>query len=71
MNDNTLHHFMLLHHYTEDKNFFDVTCYPEVMELNRETDAHSPSINIPGGLIFGRKLVTTAFVSAIHPSTMS
>ena len=33
------------------------------MELERVTDAYSDPIDIPGGLIFGHEIVTTAYVS--------
>lgn len=36
--------------------------FPGVMELERVTDAYSDPIDIPGGLIFGHEIVTTAYV---------
>lgn len=35
------------------------------MELERVIDAYSYPINIPGGLIFGHEIVTTAYVSIL------
>lgn len=50
----------------EGNFLIDLSGFPEVMELNSEIDGSSPPINIPGGLIFGRDIVNTAYVSVIH-----
>ncbi len=43
--------------------FVDLQNFPGVMELKRETDAHSDPIFIPRGLLFGNKRVASAYVS--------
>ena len=57
---------MPMHTDTEDKVLVDLKSFPGVMELERVVDAYSDPINIPGGLIFGHKIVNTAYVSVFQ-----
>ncbi len=43
--------------------FVDLQNFPGVVELNREADAHSDPIFIRNGLLFGKRRVTSAYVS--------
>ena len=43
--------------------YFDLENFPGVAELRREKDANSDPIIIPLGLLFGDRIVTTAYVS--------
>ena len=52
----------------EDKVLIDLKSFPGVMELERVVDAYSDPIDIPEGIIFGREIVNTAYVSVFHPS---
>ena len=45
--------------------YFDLEDFPGVEELRREKDANSEPISIPLGLLFGDRIVTTAYVSTI------
>ena len=45
--------------------YFDLEGFPGVEELRREKDANSEPISIPLGLLFGDRIVTTAYVSTI------
>ena len=44
--------------------YFDLESFPGVEELRREKDTNSEPINIPLGLLFGDRIVTTAYVSS-------
>ena len=47
--------------------FFNLTNLPSVKELSKDTiDSSSDPINIPDGLIFGDRVVTSAYVSKIN-----
>ena len=50
----------------DSNDLVDLKSFPTVMELERVIDAHSGPIEIPGGLIFGSEIVTTAYVSTIY-----
>ena len=64
---------MLFYHYSgpdvhvvevpEFVPYFDLEGFPGVEELKREKDANSEPISIPRGILFGNRIVTTAFVS--------
>ena len=56
--------------HAEDKVPFDLKSFPGVTELEKVTDTYSSPINIPGGLMFGKQTVNTAYVSAMHSSVM-
>ena len=45
--------------------YFDLESFPGVAELRREKDANSQPINIPLGLLFGDRIVATAYVSTL------
>ena len=45
--------------------YFDLEGFPGVEELRREKDANSEPISIPLGLLFGDRIVTTAYVSSL------
>ena len=45
--------------------YFDLEGFPGVAELRRVKDANSEPINIPLGLLFGDRIVTTAYVSTL------
>ena len=45
--------------------FVDSINFTGMMELRRENDVHSDPITIPRGFLFGRKRVTSAYVSAL------
>ena len=46
--------------------YFGLENFPGVAELRREKDANSDPINIPLGLLFGDRIVTTAYVSSSY-----
>ena len=47
--------------------FFDLTVFPGVMELDTtQVDVTSDPINIPDGLIFGDRIVTSVYVSLMY-----
>ena len=46
--------------------YFDLESFPGVVDLRRVKDANSEPINIPLGLLFGDRVVTTAYVRIIH-----
>ena len=48
--------------------FYDLTAIPELKELPRIEDSHSPPIFVPDGLIYGDEIVTRIYVSAFNPS---
>ena len=50
--------------------YFDLEDFPGVEELRREKDANSESISIPLGLLFGDRIVTAAYVSALVDCTI-
>ena len=50
--------------------YFDLESFPGVAELRREKDANSEPISIPLGLLFGDRIVTTAYVSTLVHCTM-
>jgi len=43
--------------------YFDLESFPGVKELKREKDANSEPITIPFGILFGDRIVKTAYVS--------
>ena len=43
--------------------YFDLEGFLGVEELKREKDANSEPISIPHGILFGGRIVTTAYVS--------
>ena len=45
--------------------YFDLEGFPGVTELKREKDANSEPISIPHGILFGGRIVTTAYVSGL------
>ena len=45
--------------------YFDLEGFPGVAELRRVKDANSEPINIPLGLLFGDRIVATAYVSTL------
>ena len=45
--------------------YFDLESFPGVAELRREKDANSEPIIIPLGLLFGDRIVTTAYVNTV------
>ena len=45
--------------------YFDLEDFPGVEALRREKDANSEPISIPLGLLFGDRIVTTAYVSTL------
>ena len=50
--------------------YFDLEGFPGVTELRRVKDANSDPIIIPLGLLFGDRIVTTAYVSTLVHCTM-
>ena len=51
-------------------SYFDLEGFSGVTELRREKDANSEPISIPLGLLFGNRIVTTAYVSTLVPCTI-
>ena len=49
--------------------YFDLENFPRMTELRREKDANSEAISIPLGLLFGDRIVTTAYVSTLVQCT--
>ena len=43
--------------------FYDLQSIPEVEELPKTQDAHSPPIFVPGGIVFGADEITQIFVN--------
>ena len=46
-------------------SYFDLEGFPGVAELRRVKDANSEPISIPLGLLFGDRIVATAYVCAL------
>ena len=45
--------------------YLDLESFPGVMELKRKKDANSEPITIPVGILFGDRIVKTAYVSTL------